>query len=445
MALAIDTYELGPLGTNCYVVRADRGVAEAVVVDPGGDAAQLRLELARMGARCAAILVTHGHFDHLGGVADLAEGTGAPVYMPEGEREQLETPQAQFGVRAYTPDVLLTGGETARGGRDLVRGRRPSPATRPRTSPSTPTARCSRATSCSRAPSAAPTFRAPTGRPCSTRSARSSRATRPRPPSTPATAPRRRSAPSSPATRSSQSCARREVPSADGHAGPPPGRRALVAARLGDRAAAAALRLRADPDAGDRGHRDDPALLRRRLGHRPEGDLHLRRPRRPLAHAPPRGHRADRARLPRERAPPRAEAGQALHDRDDVPLRPAAGGPLPRAHPAQRRDHRLGRPRRRRGADPALRRAAAPLRLHLVGAAAQLDRRREVQARVPRAADRLARRARRRTRRGGAPEAGDEPAPRLRREERARPGGPAGRAEDRRVALRRVPRALRAR
>jgi hydroxyacylglutathione hydrolase len=116
MALAIDTYELGPLGTNCYVVRADRTAAEAVVVDPGGDAAQLRLELARMGARCGAILITHGHFDHLGGVADLAEGTGAPVYMPEGEREQLETPQAQFGVRAYTPNVLLEGGETVEAG-----------------------------------------------------------------------------------------------------------------------------------------------------------------------------------------------------------------------------------------------------------------------------------------------------------------------------------------
>ena len=112
MALAIDTYELGPLGTNCYVVRAGIGAPEAVVVDPGGDAARLRLELARVGARCAAILVTHGHFDHLGGVADLAEGTAAPVYMPEGERDQLETPPAQFGVRAYTPDVLLSGSET---------------------------------------------------------------------------------------------------------------------------------------------------------------------------------------------------------------------------------------------------------------------------------------------------------------------------------------------
>ena len=61
--------------------------------------------------------MTHGHFDHLLGVADLAEGTGAPVYMPEGERMLLESPEERFtppgiALRAYTPDVLLDGGET---------------------------------------------------------------------------------------------------------------------------------------------------------------------------------------------------------------------------------------------------------------------------------------------------------------------------------------------
>ena len=40
MALAVDTYQLGPIGTNCYVVRADEAAREAVVVDPGGDAAR---------------------------------------------------------------------------------------------------------------------------------------------------------------------------------------------------------------------------------------------------------------------------------------------------------------------------------------------------------------------------------------------------------------------
>ncbi len=116
MALRVDKLSLGPIGTNCYIVRADAAAKDAVVVDPSGDATELRLTLARLGTTCTAILVTHGHFDHLLGVADLAEGTGAPVYMPEGERMLLESPEgftpAGIVLRPYTPDVLLEGGET---------------------------------------------------------------------------------------------------------------------------------------------------------------------------------------------------------------------------------------------------------------------------------------------------------------------------------------------
>jgi glyoxylase-like metal-dependent hydrolase (beta-lactamase superfamily II) len=115
-SLTVDRYELGPIGTNTYVVRASRGAPEAVVVDPAGDAPQLRLELARAGASCAGILITHGHWDHLIAVADLAEGTGAPVYMAEDERALLENLDdlvpAGVIARGYTADTFLRGDET---------------------------------------------------------------------------------------------------------------------------------------------------------------------------------------------------------------------------------------------------------------------------------------------------------------------------------------------
>jgi hydroxyacylglutathione hydrolase len=116
VAPVVDQLSLGPLATNCFVVRAARTAPEAVVVDPSGSAAEIRLELASRGTQCVAILVTHAHFDHVLGLADLAEGAGAPVYAPAGERAVLLDPAgftpAGITVRPCTPDTLLEGGET---------------------------------------------------------------------------------------------------------------------------------------------------------------------------------------------------------------------------------------------------------------------------------------------------------------------------------------------
>ena len=116
MSLEVDQLELGPIGTNTYIVRSSPAATEAAVVDPSGDAGTILSALGALGARCATILVTHGHFDHIVSLADLAARTGAPVYAPNGERILIEEPGAftppGLTVRASHPDVWLDGGET---------------------------------------------------------------------------------------------------------------------------------------------------------------------------------------------------------------------------------------------------------------------------------------------------------------------------------------------
>jgi hydroxyacylglutathione hydrolase len=116
MGLAVDQLSLGPIGTNCFLVRSGPDATAATVIDPGAEAAAIERALAGLGATCAAILLTHSHYDHFGALAELAEGTGAPVWLPEGELDVFRRPQDFFPglpLRAYAGEAtLLSGGET---------------------------------------------------------------------------------------------------------------------------------------------------------------------------------------------------------------------------------------------------------------------------------------------------------------------------------------------
>jgi hydroxyacylglutathione hydrolase len=111
--IAIDSLVMGPFQSNCYVLLSERGATEAVVVDPGDDPTPLRLELARMGTRTGGILVTHTDVDHIGGVAALAEGTGAEVWAPVREVEALRDGEPRGGMRVapHDPAHTVTGGD----------------------------------------------------------------------------------------------------------------------------------------------------------------------------------------------------------------------------------------------------------------------------------------------------------------------------------------------
>lgn len=116
MPLAVEQLQLGPVGTNCYVVRASEEAAEAVVIDPGAEVETITSTLARLGAECAGILLTHSHFDHFGALAELEAATGSPVWLPAGELDVFARPLEyfpSFPVPAYEgASTPLAGGET---------------------------------------------------------------------------------------------------------------------------------------------------------------------------------------------------------------------------------------------------------------------------------------------------------------------------------------------
>ena len=80
--MLVKTLPVGQLETNCYIV-SNEDTLECVVVDPGDEANTILNYIEDNKLKCVAILLTHGHFDHVGAVDAVAEETGATVYMHE--------------------------------------------------------------------------------------------------------------------------------------------------------------------------------------------------------------------------------------------------------------------------------------------------------------------------------------------------------------------------
>ncbi|MFD0773391.1 MBL fold metallo-hydrolase [Streptomonospora algeriensis] len=89
----ISAFPAGPLAANCYLVAAADRAAECVIVDPGQDAGrQLSARLAERALVPAAVLVTHGHFDHVWSAAEVAREHGIAVYVHGADRPLLSDP-----------------------------------------------------------------------------------------------------------------------------------------------------------------------------------------------------------------------------------------------------------------------------------------------------------------------------------------------------------------
>ncbi len=107
-----------PIQQNCSIV-ACTATNRAVIVDPGGDVPNIRKAIDEMKVTPDRIWLTHGHFDHAGGAAQLAEELSIPIEGPD-ERDafllsNLVESGKRFGItdaRNVTPDRWLVEGET---------------------------------------------------------------------------------------------------------------------------------------------------------------------------------------------------------------------------------------------------------------------------------------------------------------------------------------------
>ena len=95
----IKTLALGAYQTNTYLVWEETSPT-CVVIDPGYEPDTILDEAKKLGKEITAVLLTHGHFDHVGGVRELAAETGCPVYLHEAELSM--PPQMTAGPLFYT-------------------------------------------------------------------------------------------------------------------------------------------------------------------------------------------------------------------------------------------------------------------------------------------------------------------------------------------------------
>lgn len=115
--MIIEKLEVGPIMANCFILGCEK-TKEAVVIDPGDDADQILMALAKLGLAVKYLINTHGHFDHVGGNKMMKEATKAEIAIhPEDEvmLTELSRSASMFGLSAENSppaDILLNDGDT---------------------------------------------------------------------------------------------------------------------------------------------------------------------------------------------------------------------------------------------------------------------------------------------------------------------------------------------
>ena len=114
--LKVHAMALGAYQTNCYIIHDDAS-RSCCVIDPGYDADLILDKLEALGLTLEAILLTHGHFDHVGAVKELASETGCQVYI---HPEDLSMPPMMTAGPLYYTKTYAEGTQLKLAGLDIA-------------------------------------------------------------------------------------------------------------------------------------------------------------------------------------------------------------------------------------------------------------------------------------------------------------------------------------
>lgn len=112
----IKTYPVGQIGTNCYIIFREH-LKKAVIVDPGDEGAYILEQCGKLSVTPEAILLTHGHFDHIMAVEEIRQAfPEVVVYAGEKEKMLLKDPSVNLSTSIGRPcsleaDRYVTDGE----------------------------------------------------------------------------------------------------------------------------------------------------------------------------------------------------------------------------------------------------------------------------------------------------------------------------------------------
>ena len=102
----IQTYVLGGVSTNCYLIFHD-GTREAVVVDPADNGAYVLNKCRELGVHPMAVLLTHGHFDHILAVKDICRAFPCKVYAGREEDRLLQDASLNLSGSMGTEQTVI--------------------------------------------------------------------------------------------------------------------------------------------------------------------------------------------------------------------------------------------------------------------------------------------------------------------------------------------------